>query len=222
MAPSLLGVTTQVNYHFHSLTSTHMSTNLRKYVNNFSLLAAVAFLLVPVSASALTLAGTNRSFDISPATGGVFGNGLNPGAGDVGAAFGGTWTSAGERTSPGTDGSFTVALLAGAFGAGDASGTWNIAPSFWSTYGSAVISVHVGQGGGDPDYWMFTVPANTLSGTWAYDIFSGTGGGLSNIKLWGSESPTPPGTPGVPDHGSTLALLGLGLALVVTARRKLC
>ncbi|MBL9189745.1 MAG: VPDSG-CTERM sorting domain-containing protein [Opitutaceae bacterium] len=199
-----------------------MITNLRKYLTNLSLAAAVAFLFAPSAASAITITGANRSFEINPATTGTSGASLNPGAGDVGAFFGGTWTSAGERTSAGTDNFFTVNLLAGSFGSGDASGTWSIAPSFWSTYGSAVISVHVGQGQGDPDYWMFGIPANTLSGTWAYDIFSGGGGGLSNIKLWGSGTPRPPVTQGVPDGGFTLALLGLGLGLVVIARRKLC
>lgn len=199
-----------------------MMTNFRKYLTHLSLAAAVAFLFAPSSANALIISGTNRSFEIDPATSGTSGAGSNPGASDVGSFFGGTWTSAGERNSPGTDNFFTVNLLAGVWGSGDNSGTWGIAPSFWSTYGSAVISVHVGQGGGDPDYWMFRIPHNTTSGTWAYDIFSGTGGGLSNIKLWGSGTPKPPGGQGVPDGGFTLALLGLGLGLVVIARRKLC
>ena len=179
------------------------------------LIATVASLFIALSASALTIGAPDRTFDITPATSGVFGNSNNVGASDVGAAFGGTWTNAGERTSVGTDGSLTVGLLAGSFGSGDANGTWSINPAFWSTYGSAVISVHVGQGGGDPDYWMFQLPANTLAGTWAYDIISGGGGGLSNIKLWGS------GTAQVPDGGSTIALLGLGLTLLAIARRKL-
>ena len=43
---------------------------------------------------------------------------------------------------------FTVMVTNGTFGAGNVGGTWAINPLFWTTWGKAVISAHVGEGGG--------------------------------------------------------------------------
>jgi hypothetical protein len=100
------------------------------------------------------------------------------------------------------------------------SGTWTIAPAFWSTWGSGVISAHVGQGGGDPDWWLFLLEPGATSGSWSYTIASGTGGGLSNIKLWGSGASPNQQLISTPEP-ATLMLLGSGLAgLAFAARRR--
>jgi hypothetical protein len=52
----------------------------------------------------------------------------------------------------GTDGFLTVKLTSGSWGQSPAAGTWAISPDFWAKYGEAVISIHVGNGGGDPNH----------------------------------------------------------------------
>jgi len=131
-----------------------------------------------------------------------------------GGLWSGSWVNEGELSGSGVNDLFTINVLTGSFGEGSVSGSWTIAPAFWNTWGHGVISAHVGQGGGDPDWWLFLIEPGDTAGTWSYLINSGTGGGLSNIKLWGSGSAS--GNPeqqliSNPEPG-TLVLLGTGLA----------
>ena len=97
----------------------------------------------------------------------------------------------------------------------DVEGRWYIAASFWSTYSRAVITMHVGNGGGNPDAFAWLITPGKLAGDFSYERIAGTGGGLDNLFLFGSGDPAP-----VPEPG-TLALLGFGLAgLGLTRRRK--
>jgi hypothetical protein len=132
---------------------------------------------------------------------------------DLTAIFGGTWVKQGELTGNGSNGLFSVS--GASWGNEDVNGTWLINSSFWNTYGSALITIHVGGGQKNAvDNFEFVVTPNSLSGTWSYDKLKGKGGGLSNIKLWGSGKPTIK----VPEP-SALFLLLIGLFSLGFVRR---
>ncbi|MEL0586969.1 MAG: PEP-CTERM sorting domain-containing protein [Candidatus Thiodiazotropha sp. (ex. Lucinoma kazani)] len=144
----------------------------------------------------------------------------NPDASDINVYWGDefSWLMAGEialadGASGGSDGYFS-ATADGGWGAIPNSGTWEIATAFWDVYDNAVITMHVGNGGGDPDHWAWLMSDGALSGDWNLEQISGNGGGLSNFKLWGTET-----TASVPEP-TTLTLIGIGLAGLGFARRK--
>lgn len=163
--------------------------------------------------------GTQRTASLGSATKGFAVGDVTgtPQAGDVHDLFGGTWFKEGELTAPGTNDWLTVTLAPGSsWGNGPLTGTWEINPLFWATYGSAVITMHVGNGAGDPDWFLWEVTSQATSGTFSYERKSGGGGGLSNLFLWGSGTPT---RTNVPDAGATLGLLALSLSVAGMARR---
>ncbi len=139
---------------------------------------------------------------------------------DVEAAYGGNWTERGEETNSGASGIFDVALTSGAWGSGSATGTWTITdPLFWTNYGLGAITMHVGNGQGNPDHWGWQLTPGLLSGLWEYNKISGGGGGLSNLKLYSAGTGT--SNIPVPDSGSTLAVLGISLLGLGGVRRFL-
>lgn len=85
-------------------------------------------------------------------------------------------------------------------------GTWAIDSKFWNIFESAAITIH---GGGSSA--IFIVNPGSLNGVWSIDGPKGTGGGLSNIKLWGVNR--------VPEP-SVLALFSIGFVGLVYIRRK--
>lgn len=191
-------------------------------------LAASAMLLAGGKASAdpifcpddatLEILDLDRQASVDPALACQFGTNANPNGETF---FGGGWTAAGElEGSDGTNNFLSVDVTSGSWGSGDVTANWFIDPAFWSLFGSAVISAHVGHGQGDPDWFAWTIPTGTLSGIFTYDIITGAGGGLSNIKLWGRDKPdTPPEVPVT--EPSAIALLGIGLLLAgVTGKRR--
>lgn len=134
---------------------------------------------------------------------------------EVSALFGGTWVKEGELTGNGTNDLFTVSLTSGAWGGNDVAGNWSIDSGFWSTYGMAVITMHVGHGNGDPDYFAWSITPNQLSGTFSYKDLDGRGGGLSNLFLFGS------GEPDIKLPESNIALLMMfGMVSIFFARRR--
>ncbi len=201
--------------------------------NKLALALVLASAISGSSSHALTITlpdpitGYERQASLASATAGAFGTGNATAAvvnGTVPFNSLAPWTEVGSAEgAEGTsgiliDGLLTVNLTSGTWGSGSAGGTWAIAPSFWTLYGDATISLHVGNGGGDPDHFIWLIEQDATSGTWSYNKVTGTGGGLSNIKLYGAGDPrTPPDE--VPDTGSALLLLGAASLVFGAARR---
>jgi hypothetical protein len=138
---------------------------------------------------------------------------------EVESEYGGDWTERGEDTGT-ASGIFDVTLTSGVWGSGNAAGTWTITdPLFWVNYGMAAITMHVGNGGGDPDHWGWKLTPGQLTGLWEYNKISGGGGGLSNLKLYSAGTGT--SNIPVPDGGSTLLALGISLFGLGGVRRFL-
>ncbi|AQT58924.1 hypothetical protein [Cellvibrio sp. PSBB023] len=122
------------------------------------------------------------------------------------------WVKEGEITAPGSNDLFKVS--ADSWGT-DVNGMWYIDASFWTMYSRAVISMHVGEGGGNPDAFAWLITPGEVSGTFSYERVAGKGGGLSNLFLWGS------GTPKTSVSEPNIAiLLLLGLISVFAVRRR--
>lgn len=184
--------------------------------------AAAVLLLSPLSHADLiscpgTAATTDREASYDPALSCDYGPG-NANESVVESALGGDWTAAGEiangdgDSSSDSDGFLSIQFLSGSFGASSFSLLLTIADEFWDMFSMAAISFHVGNGNGDPDHWIFLAEG---SGTLTYDNSCCTGGGLSNIRLWGNGEPTTE----VPEP-ATLALFGGSLLLLGLRRRK--
>ncbi len=136
--------------------------------------------------------------------------------------FGGTWTKEGEITASGSSvGSLlTISFTSGSWGGQNVAGTWNIDSSFWTEYGMAVITMHVGNGNGNPDHFAWMIDKNNpLSGTFSYRDVDMTGGGLSNFFLFGSGVPTTTTNIPLPESGVGMLML-IGFASVLLARRR--
>ena len=147
--------------------------------------------------------------------------------GSPSAFDGADWTKRGDISPASGSGSFFNGLFlgidvtSGAFGSSGVGGTWSLTPAFWTTYGEAVVTMHVGEAtGAVPDAYdtaIFLLTAGTTSGTFSY-ANTGAGGGFSNFMVWSRGTGNAgcvvvnPGDCGsdVPLPG-TLALLGAGV-----------
>lgn len=125
--------------------------------------------------------------------------------------LGDPWVKEGELTGAGTNDLFTV--TADSWGV-DVEGQWYIADSFWYTYSRAVITMHVGHGGGNPDAFAWLITPGETSGYFSYQRISGTGGGLSNLFLFGSGGPLL-----IVSESNIALLLLMGLCSLVISRR---
>lgn len=192
-----------------------MNNKLFKYFP--STLAVGMLALSQVASADLIVCGSGqRMAELDSAEQCETGSGNPNGNGStINAHYGGDWTNVGSETASGNFGSwFDVTLTSGSWGGGDASGGWTISSDFWATYDDAVISMHVGNGGGEPDHWAWLITDGDTSGSWAYDFQSGGGGGLSNLHLWGRGEGA-----SVPEP-APIALMGLGLIGLVLSRKK--
>lgn len=185
-----------------------------------SILVAVAAMAPSALAVPITL-GTapGRVATLDSATQGTTGLGNATEATLNGISFGGIsdWDEKDESTSSTNGGLFTVNTTGGTAWGNSASGTWTINDlNFWTTFGSVAISMHVGNGGGDPDHFIWLIEQGELSGTWSYTRGNTGGGGLSNLKLYAAGTGSR-----VPDAGTSVVLLGAGLLGIGALRRRL-
>lgn len=102
---------------------------------------------------------------------------------------------------------------------GGTSGVWEIIVPDGYILTDVSIAFKSGQGGGDPDWALFSLPDDILSGTWAIDnplCSSGCSGyqSLSHGSLYGVLVPAP-----VPLPAAGLLLLG-GLGALGLAKRR--
>lgn len=192
---------------------------------------SVSAFAIPTYVSGGTCGSPDRTATSSNASECVYDSGTNfNNASDIlGIYPGDAWTAAGEITANGTDNYFSATSVDG-WGNIPNSGTWTIDSDFWTAFDEAVISMHIGQGNGNPDTWAWAIitPADLtadLGGTWSLsfistlcdgsDDLSCAGGGLSNLKLWGRGDGTTVSEPGI------VALLAIGLLGLAVTRRKM-
>lgn len=136
-------------------------------------------------------------------------------SGDLNALFGTSysWIKEGELTAEGNNDLFSVDT--DSWGT-DVTGSWYIDESFWDNYGRAIITMHVGEGGGNPDAFAWVITPGETSGSFSYERVDGKGGGLSNMFLFGSGTPNTK----VPEPNIGL-LLAIGAMSVFFTRRRI-
>jgi len=210
--------------------------------NKFIMAAALVFLSNNVFASPIlgpTTSGTTCGLDDGRAatlTGAaqcaftptivtpVYDNNGTMRAVDIAYFYGETWESAGGLTGDGTS-NYLSATSDEGWGNIPNSGDWAITAAFWEKYSKGVITMHIGSGGYSPDNWAWLLTNGVLGGLtsdtaddgWSLSIINAdaTGGGLSNLKLWGVlKDPTDVPAPGI------LGLLSISVLAMVGIRRR--
>jgi hypothetical protein len=146
-----------------------------------------------------------------------------PQVSDLESLFGGYWIEAGTLAGQsGTDAWLTGVVTSGSWGSLPVAGTWALDPGFWTLYPRGVISFHLGNAGGDPDWFFFEIGEDITSGSWSVIKLSGSGGGFSNMVLW-ADPGEPRGLADTVPEPATLVMLATGLigAALLLLRRRL-
>ncbi len=199
--------------------------SLKLFSTGLKLLATGLLYAYASSSLAIICVGDNRTAEVDPSSACTFSKAIPPGPFPDPVEL--------EAWMPSSDGWFnkgvtkngrdshrklTVDLTSGSWGDSSVAGNWEIKSNFWNVFDQGIISIHVGHGGGDPDWFAFLIDEGATSGMFSYGIDSGRGGGLSNIRLWGAREPTS-GRGDVPEP-SVILLFGAGLIGFGLVRRK--
>lgn len=194
---------------------------LQSFIKTGFIFVVTGLLSMVASAGTISCGNQYRTATLTSADLCEIGSG-NTKESDIEEYFGGDWDQlsgvAGAKNTGGTlvNGYLTVTLLSGTWGnGGPISGTWAIDKSFWTVYGQAALSIHVGNGSYDPDHFAWSISEGNTWGTWSYQKLKGNGGGLSNMHLWGAGDPLIK----VPEPHIGL-LMVLGLLSIFIARRR--
>lgn len=190
--------------------------------NILKLLAATSVLAISGQAVAdhigdhVICVGPDRTASSTSAQSCDFGEAGNPDNADLQTYYpGDPWNDVGHIDDGTTlsEGFLSIMFEMGGFDSNVVEIAWEIGADFWSTYGEALITIHVGNGNGDPDHFAFLIEEGATSGVLTYERVQGGGGGFSNIVLWARGRGET-----VPEPG-TLALLGGGLLFLGLRRR---
>lgn len=191
---------------------------MNKLIFAICLLGSLSIMSAQVIGAPITCSGDDRTATLNSAEACFTGTGNTNGNGkQINSYFNDLepWAQVGEVTTNSTSGLLSVKLTSGQWGSTSIRGNWRISSYFWLSYGSAVISMHVGNGGGDPDHWAWLITSGETSGTFSYEKLQGSGGGLSNLMLWGAGPLTLVSEP------SGLLIMVLGIIALGFNRRKL-
>lgn len=191
---------------------------MNKLIFAICLLGSLSIMSAQVIGAPITCGGDDRTATLNSAEACSTGTGNTNGNGtEINSYFNdlAPWAQVGEVTTNSTSDLLSVELTSGQWGSTSIAGNWTISSGFWLSYGSAVISMHVGNGGGDPDHWAWLITSGETSGTFSYEKLQGSGGGLSNLMLWGA------GTPTLVSEPSGLLIMVLGIIALGFNRRKL-
>lgn len=111
-------------------------------------------------------------------------------------------------------------LFSGPVG-GATSGTWTVASSLWSTWGTLYIGFHFGNGSGDPDSFVVQLQNGATSGNWSFNaIAPAQVNGLSNYYLFGMGTGGGGGGGGNTPEPMSLALVAAALLGARAAARR--
>jgi len=189
---------------------------VKKLVYSTVMVAALAFtsnaqaaeIYCPTGLTSANASDTQRIFGVTTTTGPdaecfSFGTGNNP---DPIAAG---YTLINKEETGSTEAAGLVLT-----GLGTTGGTFSYNVALWSSFSNLIIVFKSGEGQRDPDWAAFDLDPLAISGLW--NIYPAGTQSLSHASLYGLA-----GTTTVPDGGTTLSLLGLGLLGLGYARHRL-
>lgn len=131
--------------------------------------------------------------------------------------LGDPWVKEGEvKSNQNTNDLLSIVFDQGySWGNSDIKATWYIDASFWTMYSRGVITMHVGEGQGNPDAFAWELTSGETSDRLVYEDLDGRGGGISNLFLFGS------GTPSIVVEPNISLLLFMGLVSIFAVRRRI-